>query len=82
MTILEMLEQSVVLTVIGMAVVFIFLIIMVIIIDMTGKLVNKYERNAGITQTQNGITQTADKTIPPDHIAAITAAFIEYQKGE
>ena len=82
MSILEMLEQSVILTVLGMTVVFTFLIIMVIIIDLTGKLINKHERDADIMQTQNCIAHATEKTIPPEHIAAISAAVTEHQKGK
>jgi oxaloacetate decarboxylase gamma subunit len=41
MTILEMLEQSAVLTFLGMAVVFLFLWLMIICVNLTGRLIHQ-----------------------------------------
>ena len=41
MSIMEMLGQSVVLTILGMSVVFGFLTVVVIVVTLTGKLINK-----------------------------------------
>ena len=82
MSILEMLEQSAILTFLGMGVVFMFLFILVIIIDFAGKVIVKYEGKADTAAAASCVTHTAEKPVPPEHAAAITAAFIEYQKGE
>ena len=74
MTILEMLQQSAVLTILGMAIVFSFLWIMIVCINMAGKL---------FLLTDRGATEHDAKTaasVPPEHIAAIAAAVTEYRK--
>ena len=65
MTIYEMLQQSIVLTVLGMLTVFTFLAVMVFCIDLTGKIINRVSMN---NDKKN-----------PEIIAAITAAVNEYQ---
>ena len=50
MTILEMLQQSVVLTVLGMTVVFVFLWVMVVCVNLTAKLIRKMGRDKNIEQ--------------------------------
>ena len=71
MTILEMLEQSAILTVLGMAVVFIFLWFMAVCVDLVGKLLRTKDRD----------TSEPAASVPPDHIAAISAALTEYRTG-
>ncbi|MDR0302915.1 MAG: OadG family protein [Treponema sp.] len=74
MTIFDMLEQSGVLTLLGMGVVFSFLIILVIAITLTGKIIGKFEKNEG---TAAGVSQkSGDGAVQ----AAIGAAVNEYRK--
>ena len=73
MTILEMLQQSSVLAVLGMAIVFLFLWIMIICINMVGKFFRLKSREATIPETK--------ELVPHEHIAAIAAAVTEYRKG-
>ena len=77
MTIMEMLQQSVVLTIFGMVVVFSFLWIMTICISLTGKIFIASNQKKGIVSLSSeptGATATGELT------AAITAAIVEYQK--
>jgi len=64
MTILDMLGQSGVLTVLGMGVVFGFLIIMVVCVSVMGKIIQGLEGNKAVVQTgalsQAGFAGTAD----------------------
>jgi len=76
MTIFEMLEQSTILTLLGMAVVFAFLWIMIIFIGLLGKIINRGKNSAAVV-TVNG---TAGNAVKPGVIAAITAAIAQYQK--
>ncbi|MDR0583070.1 MAG: OadG family protein [Treponema sp.] len=50
MTITEMLEQSALLTVLGMAIVFAFLWFMIICVNVTAKLVHKMGRDKDVRQ--------------------------------
>ena len=80
MTIFDMLEQSSILTLLGMAVVFTFLWLMVICVNLTSKLIAKFSRDKDAAKPGNEIPQNKD--ISPGHVAAISAAVTEYQKGE
>ena len=71
MTIFEMLEQSGILTVLGMAVVFIFLWIMIVCISFAGRI---------IQFTTSKKDSNIDNSISSDHIAAISVAVNEYKK--
>ena len=82
MTIFEMLQQSLILTILGMAVVFSFLWIMIICVNLTGKIINQKIRNNDAPQLTAGMQQEANGTLASAHIAAITAAVSEHQKGE
>jgi sodium pump decarboxylase gamma subunit len=78
MTIGQMLEQSTILTVLGMLVVFIFLWIMIVSISVVGKAIHKLGLD-------NDIQPAPPKTkagTPPQVTAAISAAVKEYQKSE
>jgi oxaloacetate decarboxylase gamma subunit len=79
MTILEMLEQSVILTVLGMAVVFAFLWIMIICVNMVGKAIHKMGLDKDVAQP---FAPSPAPGVPPQVTAAITAAVNEYQNGE
>jgi oxaloacetate decarboxylase gamma subunit len=82
MTILEMLEQSAVLTVLGMAVVFLFLWVMIICISLTGKLVHKAGWDKDIPPSGTMPSKHPDGTAKSNVIAAISAAVREYRKTE
>ena len=82
MTIIEMLQQSAVLTVLGMTVVFIFLWLMIICVNLTAKLIRKMGLDKDTEQAKYQPPQKAGGTVPPKVTAAITAAITEYQKEE
>ena len=90
MSIIEMLGQSAILSVLGMVVVFIFLIILVIIISQIGRLVNTEDSNKRLIipdAQSNKFTHTSDikqeKTGEknPQIAAVIMAAISEYRKS-
>ena len=76
MTIVEMLGQSTVLTILGMAIVFGFLWLMIICIKVTGKLIHKMGWDKDIEQPNN-----SSGTVKPGIIAAISAAVAKYRKN-
>ena len=82
MTIVEMLKQSAILTVLGMAVVFVFLWIMIICINVTGKLVHKMGWDKDVEQPKYEPQKNVSGTIKPTIITAISAAVTEYRKKE
>ena len=83
-----MLGQSAVLTVLGMGVVFGFLIIMVICVSAMGKIIQSLGGNQGVDTSQAaapvfsqaGFAGTADTGKSTAVTAAITAAVTQYQK--
>jgi oxaloacetate decarboxylase gamma subunit len=84
MTISEMLGQSAILTVLGMAVVFAFLWFMIICVNMAAKLVHKTGWDKDVRQSLN--TPLPPKktggAAGPEITAAITAAVTEYREQE
>jgi oxaloacetate decarboxylase gamma subunit len=84
MTIVDMLEQSGVLTVLGMGVVFGFLIIMVISISLVGRCI----RSLGLDKKDAGALPQAVPAGPSPAVktgavtAAISAAVSEYRKEQ
>ena len=82
MTILEMLQQSGVLTVLGMGVVFSFLCLMVACVTLMAKLIHKMGWDKDIQQQQYKPPQESSGTMRPEIVAAITAAVTEHQKKE
>ncbi|MDR1985556.1 MAG: OadG family protein [Treponema sp.] len=82
MTILEMLEQSALLTVLGMAIVFFFLWIMIICVNLTGKLVHKMGWDKDIPASETAPPKQHEGTVKPDLIAVLSAAVQEYRKTE
>jgi len=88
MTILEMLEQSAILTVLGVGIVFSFLIIMIICVTMMGKIIRYLESGKNIqdqeaaTQESATAAQAVNKVENGPIIAAITAAVNEYRKSQ
>jgi oxaloacetate decarboxylase gamma subunit len=81
MTIADMLGQSGVLTLLGMGIVFSFLIIMIIAVTLTGKIIHALrldkDLDAPAPKTGTGGVVKASAVA-----AAITAAVAEYQKTE
>ena len=82
MTILEMFKQSAILTVLGMAVVFLFLWIMIICINLTAKLIRKMGWDKDIEQPEYGPPENTSGTIKPGIITVISAAVTEFRKNE
>ena len=78
MTIEEMFSQSAMLAVLGMAVVFSFLTLMIICVTVTGKIL----RALGLSKEPAPIARktAADSGTSSDVIAAIGAAVSEYRK--
>ena len=85
MTIMEMLGQSGVLTVLGMGIVFSFLVIMVISVTLMGKIVRALGAGKDTAEPGSGVTGGDGKASSPAKstavAAAITAAVTEYQKN-
>jgi oxaloacetate decarboxylase gamma subunit len=81
MTILEMLEQSTILTILGMSVVFAFLWIMIICVNLTGKVIHKLGLDKD-AEGPPGYSPPAKSGTPPQVTAAISAAVNEYRKNE
>ena len=85
MTILEMLEQSGILTLFGIGVVFVFLIIMVIVISQAGKAFRAADSDkaaadkAAASKLAYGNMAVTSNSAPV--IAAITAAVGAYRKS-
>jgi len=82
MTIMEMLQQSAVLTVLGMTVVFVFLWIMIVCMNLIAKLIRKMGWDKDIEQPKYQPPQKTNGTMTPEITAAISAAVSEYQKKE
>jgi oxaloacetate decarboxylase gamma subunit len=77
---MEMLEQSAILTILGMTVVFVFLWIMIVCVNMVGKAIHKLGLDKDIKQPP---AYTPAKTgTPPEITAVIGAAVTEYRKTE
>ena len=77
MTIMEMLQQSAILTVLGMAVVFAFLAIMIVCIDLTGKLIHKAGLDKDVSENK---PPEISKDVKSEIVAAISASVSEYRK--
>ncbi|MDR1420649.1 MAG: OadG family protein [Treponema sp.] len=80
MTIVEMLEQSVILTVLGMAIVFAFLWLMIVCVSLTGKLIHALGWDKDLEAQKKEAPRGAGKTVTPEVTAAITAAVTEYRE--
>jgi len=78
MTIMDMLGQSGILTFLGMAVVFSFLWIMIICVNLTGKIFQRYNPKKDGAENKAAVP---DGSMPPGLIAAISAAVSEYQRN-
>ena len=78
-----MLEQSAILTVLGVGIVFSFLIIMIICVTLMGKIIRYLKPDIDIEdQEAETAAQTAQKAENGRIIAAITAAVNEYRKSQ
>jgi oxaloacetate decarboxylase gamma subunit len=74
-----MLEQSGILTLLGMGVVFSFLLIMVIFITTVGKIINASNSNNNSEPAVSTVQKTGDDAAVT---AAISAAVNEYRKNK
>jgi oxaloacetate decarboxylase gamma subunit len=79
MTIFEMLEQSGVLTLLGMAVVFAFLWVMIISVNVVGKLIHRFGWDQDILQAKPEAPKSRNKAVTPEITAVISAAVTEYR---
>jgi oxaloacetate decarboxylase gamma subunit len=77
---MDMLGQSGTLSLLGMSVVFGFLLIMVIAVTLMGKIVHAVGADKDVTRPQKPAVGTAAKSTAV--AAAITAAVTEYRKTE
>ncbi|MDR0403598.1 MAG: OadG family protein [Treponema sp.] len=80
MTIGEMLEQSAVLTVLGMTIVFAFLWLMIICMNGLARLIHKMGWDKDTQPPRNDVPKNTGGT--PEVTAAITAAVTEYRKKD
>jgi sodium pump decarboxylase gamma subunit len=80
MTIVEMLKQCALLAVLGMAIVFAFLWVMIIFMDATAKLIRIMGWDNDVHQSQNGFP--GGQAVSPEMTAAITTAVMEYREKE
>jgi oxaloacetate decarboxylase gamma subunit len=80
MTVAEMLEQSGALTLLGMGIVFGFLVILIVCVTLAGKLIHAagLDKDVGLKPVASTGPSTAAKTAAVT--AAITAAITEYRK--
>ena len=82
MTITEMLGQSGILTLLGMGIVFGFLILMIAVISLAGKIINRTDTGSGSSAAYRTETSTAAPIQTDEKIsAAISAAITEYRKS-
>jgi sodium pump decarboxylase gamma subunit len=82
MTVIEMLEQSALLVVLGMAIVFVFLWFMILCVNVTAKLVHKMGWDKDVRQSPNAPSKNTSGAAKTEVIAAIAAAVMEYQKKQ
>ena len=82
MTIMEMLGQSGVLTVLGMGIVFSFLVIMVVCVSIMGRIIHALGVDKDLAESAEGGSSQASGPVKTTAAvtAAITAAVTEYQK--
>ena len=80
MTIMDMLGQSGVLTVLGMSVVFGFLVTMIIAITVVGKIIHALGLDKGAVPAKAGPAAPAAVKNDAPVVAAISAAVNEYRK--
>ncbi|MDR2965568.1 MAG: OadG family protein [Treponema sp.] len=76
MTIIEMLEQSGIMTIFGMGIVFSFLVVLVAAISLSGKIIGKIVKTKTVAASGNLPANNANVT------AAISAAVNEYKQNK
>jgi oxaloacetate decarboxylase gamma subunit len=89
MTINEMLGQSGVLALMGMGTVFVFLILIVLCVNVMGKIVQAFgggkdtqiKPAAVSANAQASVSKTISGRTAPDTVAAITAAVTQFRRG-
>jgi oxaloacetate decarboxylase gamma subunit len=81
MTIIEMLQQSAILTVLGMAVVFVFLWVMIACVNGVGTLVRRFGWDKDVQVPKNEAPGNTGRAAP-GVTAAISAAVSEYRKKQ
>ncbi|MDR0878155.1 MAG: OadG family protein [Treponema sp.] len=87
MTIVEMLEQSGVLTLLGMGIVFLFLVILIICVTLMGKIIHalgadKSDQGSAVTRSPRPAVLPANQAAKTGAVtAAITAAVHEYRQN-
>jgi oxaloacetate decarboxylase gamma subunit len=82
MTIIEMLQQSTMLTILGMIVVFAFLWLMIVCVNLTARLIRSMGWDKDVRGEKPGTPAAGGGTTPGAVASAITAAVIEYRKGD
>jgi oxaloacetate decarboxylase gamma subunit len=75
-----MMKQSTILTVLGMTVVFAFLWILVICINLAGRLINQLGLDKDVLPQKQTSSAVQNNAPPSEIAAAITAAVIEHRK--
>jgi oxaloacetate decarboxylase gamma subunit len=80
MTIMEMMQQSAVLTVLGMFVVFAFLWLLIICVNCVAKITHALGLDKDVQPPKEKNPANTSGTIPSEIIAAITAAITEHRK--
>jgi oxaloacetate decarboxylase gamma subunit len=81
MTIMEMLGQSGILTVLGMGIVFSFLVILIICVTLLGKIVHALKLDKDVTAPAPAAPARPASNNNAAVTAAITAAVNEHQKN-
>ncbi|AEF81038.1 OadG family protein [Leadbettera azotonutricia] len=80
MTIVDMLEQSGVLTLLGMGIVFSFLVILIVAVSLVGKLIHAIGADKDVNAPSAGTGYSPSSAVKTTAVAAaITAAVTEYQ---
>jgi sodium pump decarboxylase gamma subunit len=82
MTITEMLQQSAILTFLGMAVVFVFLWIMILCVNGTGKFIRRMGMDKDAQEPRKSPPKKSGGTVTPEIASVISAAVTEFRKGE
>jgi oxaloacetate decarboxylase gamma subunit len=82
MTIIEMLKQSTILTILGMTVVFAFLWIMIICMNGLARVIHKMGWDQDIRPLKKDTPRNTGGTVSPEVTATISAAVTEYRKKQ
>jgi oxaloacetate decarboxylase gamma subunit len=82
MTIADMLEQSGVLTLLGMGIVFGFLVILIVSVTLVGKCIQALGLNKEAGPSKPAVSAAPVAAKPAAVTAAISAAVTEYRKNE